>query len=393
MGFRLTETLQSNPQSFSALLTAGMKAKQLDYRTLSSLAGVSHAYLWQLATSEKRQLSDPSHRPKRPSRALAVKLAEILELDAGQVLQAAGYEPDEAADQDEAAPGIVKYTSFQPAAPALFQRGLDETKRGNPHRGILLLKNAIGQEGVSFLRAHMGLGVAYLMSHQYEAAITEFDKAIAQFPKEGAPLLEGIHLADVYYDRALAQQDSGRHRGAIRDFQAAIRLGGAHADRYYAGLCFSELASGRFVRVIRAAFDYQQLPQEVERYTTAALDIRLYQAYALARRREFEAALSVVSTVIVLCPTYWYAYYVHGAICSRFGAYLETLIARRKGQVRSTMEKRLEQTNYTGQQQSRRALALNQNCRSSFLSERDDDFAYFASRTEFAFLFGDSEVS
>jgi tetratricopeptide (TPR) repeat protein len=361
-----------------------MKAKRLDYRTLAGLAGVSHAYLWQLANAEKRSLEAPGKPIKRPSQALALKIAEILELDPQEVLRAAGYET---ASEAELPLGITSYARIVPDAPRLFQQGIEETRRGNHDRAIVLLKQAIGHEGVSFLRAHMGLGVAYLYAGRYAPAIDEFSKAIALFDGHTERIREGVDLADAHYNRGLALQDSGSHANAIQDFRRALDLEGPHPDLYTAALCFSEIALGRYSRAIGAALEFEARPEAETAFTTAALDVRLYQAYALARKGQFEAALSLAQVTVVLCPGYWYSHYVMSSVLSRYGARLNKHLNQKRP--RSTKQ-RLENIVRSGLRHGKRARSLNPSSGSSFIAERDGDFAFFAALPEFADLFRES---
>lgn len=378
--------------TFSSLLVSAMKAKHLDYRTLSSLVGVSHAYLWQLANPDKQGAGKPA---KRPSRPLALKLAETLELDREALLRAAGYDVD---GDEEPLPGVVAYTDFKPDAQALFKRGIEETRKGHSERGIALLKQAIGHEGVSFLRAHMGLGVAYLQAKQYDSAIAEFSKVLdlfdaAEAPEGGTSRREGVERADVHYNRGLAYQDSDRHGLAIRDFERAIACQGPHPDRYTAALCFSLLATGRFRRVLPVAERFVEAQSESPFFTTAALDVRLYQAYALARCGQFEAALALLGAVELLLPTYWYTAYLYAVVCSRFAQALADRLDTRGPGVRRRLEERLEEVVRAGLRRCRQAVSLNPASRQVFLAERDGDFAYLASHPSFmAILQAESEV-
>ncbi|MNR75352.1 Tetratricopeptide repeat protein [compost metagenome] len=375
--------------TFSSLLVSAMKAKQLDYRTLSSLVGVSHAYLWQLANPDKQPAGKTA---KRPSRPLALKLAETLDLDRDELLRAAGYDAD---GGDELSLGVVTYTDFKPDAQELFKRGLEETRKGHSERGIALLKQAIGHEGVSFLRAHMGLGVAYLQAMRYDSAIAEFTKVLSLFEdsETAASRREGVEHADVHYNRGLAYQDSDRHREAIRDFEGAIALQGPHPDRYVAALCFSLLVKGQFRRVLRASQVFVDAQAESPLFTTAALDVRLYQAYALARCAQFEAALALLAAVDLLLPSYWYTAYLHGAVCSRYAQSLAECRDHRNPRVRRRLEERLEEVVQAGLRRCQRAISLNPGSRAVFLAERQGDFAYFASLPPFmAILHVESEV-
>lgn len=363
-----------------------MKAKRLDYRTLAGLSGVSHAYLWQLANAEKRHLDSPGKPPKRPSRVLALKIAEILELDPQVVMRAAGYED---ASEFEPAMGIAAYARILPDAPRLFQQGIDEARRGHHDRAIVLLKQAIGHEGVSFYRAHMGLGVAYLNAKRYQSAVEEFTKAIALFADHSERVIDGVDLADAHYNRGLAYQDSGAQAEAIRDFHRAIALEGPHPDRYTAALCFSEITLGRYSRALQVALEFEARPEAEAAFTTSALDIRLYQAYALARKGQFEAALALAQATVVLCPSYWYSHYVLTAILSRFGERLDRHANRKAARSKPHAER--ARLLCSGLHHAKRARDLNPDSQASFLAEQAGDFAYFAAQPEFADLFRESE--
>jgi tetratricopeptide (TPR) repeat protein len=230
----------------------------------------------------------------------------------------------------------------------------------------------------------MGLGVAYLNARRYPSAIDEFSKAIALFEGYSGRIREGVDLADAHYNRGLALQDSERHAPAIRDFHRALSLEGPHPDLYTAALCFSEIALGRFSRAIRVALEFEATPEAETAFTTAALDVRLYQAYALARKGQFEAALSLAQATVVLCPSYWYSHFVMSAILSRFGARLNET---QSPQHPRRAKQRLERLVQSGLHHGTRAQNLNPNSTSSFISERDGDFAFFAALPEFAGLF------
>lgn len=388
--------METSYGSFAELLSAGMRAKGLDYRTLASLAGVSHTYLWQLAGGGSRERRDATRRPKRPSREVAVRLAEILDLSIKDALQAAGYPPG--GPDLSGQPAIVRYSTLRPDVPAIFQRGLDEARRGHPDRAVILLREAVNLGGVSFIRAHTGLGVAYMGTRDYTAAIQEFTRVIDLFRQDAASLpnnaasaaIDGVELADVLYNRGLAYQDSGRHREGIVDFQAAIDAGGPHTDLYYAARCFSDLALGRFHRVVRAALDFAADPTSAGRFTTAALDVRLYQAYALARLGQFEAGLALADAIGLLCPSYWYTSFVQGAIASLYCASLDAKAARGDGRMSAPRQAKLEALLDSGYRYCARALELNPAGRESLLAESEEDFAYFSRRPEFAEFFADA---
>ncbi len=378
------------------MLSAGMRAKGLDYRTLGALAGVSHTYLWQLAGGGARGPEGARSRPKRPSREIAVRVAELLELDIRKTLEAAGYGQESATSGSQAA--ILRYATLRPDVPALFQKGLEEARRGHPDRAVVLLKEAVNQGGVSFIRAHTGLGVAYMGTQDHAAAIAEFSKALALFDLEAAgstpgqpQAIDGVDLADVLYNRGLAHQDMGRHGEAVRDFKGAIRTGGPHPDLYFAALCFSDLALGRFRRVLRAALEYFGDEAAQSCFTTAALDIRLYQAYALARLGQFEAGLALADTVQMLCPSYWYSSFVGGAIASRYAGFVQCKIdrsaARSKALAGQAHADRLTALLGAGSRYCKLTLKLNPAGRASLLAERDEDFAFFSGQPGFADFF------
>lgn len=372
-----------------------MREKGLDYRTLASLAGVSHTYLWQLAGGGNQAQGASGRRPKRPSREVAIRIAEVLGFGIQDALEAAGYAPQLA--ELDARPAIVRYTNLRPDVPAIFQRGLDEARRGHPDRAVILLKEAVSHGGVSFIRAHAGLGVAYMGMRDHDAAVREFTKAIDLFRQApdgtmasaGCRSRDGVELADVLYNRGLAYQDSGRHREAVADLRAAIAEGGPHPDLYYAALCFSELALGRFRRVLTAALEFEA-PGAAGSFTTAALDVRLYQAYALARLGQFEAGLALSEAVGLLCPTYWYSSFVQGAILSRYLSKLASAGRRLADRVSPARQAKIDALLDAAHRCCARMLQLNPTSRESIQAERDEDFAFLAQHPAFSEFFSPS---
>ncbi len=368
-----------------------MDAARLDYRTLAAQVGVSHTYIWQIAG----QSAIEGKRAKRPSRDVTIRLAEALGLDVEKALRAAGYSSEGVSAGSPG--GIVKYTVLQPEAPALVRQGLDEARSGRFGRGAVLLREAVSRGGdISFVRAHTGLGVAYLGSKDFEAAVQEFDSAVSVYEREAHDgtmphSIDEVDLADVLYNRGLAHQDLGDHQPAIADFETAIELGGNHPDLYFAGLCFSNLAIGRFKRVIRDALQYSAKARDDLRYTTASLDVRLYQAYAIARTGQYEAGLALADAVYVLCPDYWYSSFVSAGIAARFSAALKAKAARAQGAISASVESRAIAFEGLAMGKCEAVVKLNPNARETIRAEMEDDFATLVGNPQFLAVLGEAK--
>ena len=375
-GVRVLAGSQNRGNGFGELVGAAMRLKQLDYRSLASTVGVSHAYLWQLVSADEKP-ETAGKRRKRPSQELVMRLADVLELDCDGLLQAAGYH------DAPPAPGITHFSTFKPDGRALYEKGLEETRRGHPERGLVLLKQAASAEGVPFARVHMALGVSYLNTRNFESAIAEFEKVL-DLLITGQEARDGIDLADVYYDLGLAFQDRGQHSKAVANFRLAIGSGSDNIDRYFAALAFSELALGRYRRVIATALSFLDAESQSSHYTTAALDVRLYQAYAYCLLGQYCPAVALAEATVALCPRYWYSHYVSAAILARYAGYL----AERKTRAREKEPRVVA----AALRRCRQALNLNPKGIADFRAELEGDFKALKGLPEFnALLVGQEQ--
>ena len=360
--------------TFGQLLAEGMRQKGLDYRTLAKLVGVSHGYLWQLVNAEKRALNDPTAKRKRPSEQVTRQLAAALDIDPRTLLEAAGY-TDTAAEPLVLGP--TRYASFMPEARQLYQEGLEATAKGQPDRAVALLEAALERGGVSFVNAHAGQGMAHFQAGRYARAIAELDAALVALEED--PRGASIEVADLYYNRGLAYQRLARaQRGAEQaasrrkaggDFRRAIALEGDSQDLYHSALCDLLLEAGRPRRVLpfARAFLHRQTTGPA-RYTTAALDINLFLAYAHAALGRPEAGMEMVDMTLQLCPNYWFAHYVKAALLAQQS---HGPARRRAACLRS------------GLLHARRAISFNAQSRSHFEAELAGDFAAWADDPEF----------
>lgn len=379
--------MEASP-TFGHLLAEGMRLKSMDYRTLAKLVGVSHGYLWQLVSADKRAINDPATKRKRPSELIVRQLAQVLELDEATMLRAAGHR----AEGVVLAPaGPTHYSQYPAQAQQLYQDGLSAMSKGQPDRAIALLEAAVKRGGVSFVNAHAGLGMAHFQSGRYAAAIAEFSSAIAVLPETTAG---GIEAPDLHYNRGLAHQRLARQsngsekevqrRAAGADFLRAIRLEGASQDLYHSALCYLCLESGHPRRVLTfgRAFLHRQTVGAL-RHTTAALDIHLFMAYAYHAVESASPvswsrghAMELVDLTLQLCPTYWFAHYVKS-----------TLLA-----LRTPSTGRL-QTAFlnAGLVHVKRALMLHPASREHYQAELEGDFKQWAPCEAFTSLLAESQ--
>lgn len=373
----------AEPQSLGAMVAEGMKSKGLDYRSLGKLVGVSHGYLWQLVNADKRALNAPELKRKRPSEAVARQLAATLELDPAAVLSAAGYGPESA----EALPaGPTRYTVFVPPGRQLYLDGVAAMHKGQDGKAVALLEAAIAQGDVSFLAAHMGLGLAHLGAGRPAEAEAQFGQAIEAMAREGEAS-SGPAPADVHYNRGLARQrlarqlkgeaQKAKRRAAQADFRQAIALEGEHQDLYHSALAYLWLERGAHRRVLALgrSFLHRQAIGPT-RHTTAALDLSLYMAYAHMAVGELGPALALADLTLQLCPNYWFAHFVKGALLAH-GA--------------TAPERRRVERLAAGMVHLRRAVKEHPAARGHLKAERHGDFAAWADAPEFLALLGPHE--
>lgn len=369
--------------SFGQLLTEGMRQKGLDYRTLAKLVGVSHGYLWQLVNADKQAINNPNAKRKRPTRELTRQLAGALEIDPLTLLSAAGYADT---GPEPALTGPTRYATYSSNAKQLYQDGLDASTKGQTDRAVALLEAALERGGVSFVNAHAGLGMAHYQAGRYAQAIAEFDSALAALDADTRTA--SIDAADLHYNRGMAYQRRAREvaaserfrarLAAAADFRRAIALEGESQDLYHSALCYLLLEAGHPRRVLPygRSFLHRQSSGPA-RYTTAALDINLFMAYAYASLGSPGAGAELVDLSLQLCPNYWFAHYVKAALLA-----LQTTghPRRRSACLRS------------GLGHVRKALSYNPQSRSHFQAERAGDFKAWADEPEFLQLLDHEET-
>lgn len=323
----------SEALSLGALVATGMKAKGLDYRALGKLVGVSHGYLWQLVNADKRAVNDPGAKRKRPSEAVARQLASTLELDLQQVLTAAGYGEAEAL----APPGPTLYSGYLPPGRQLYQEALAALNKGQASKAAALLEAAIQGGEVALASAHYGLGMAYLQGAKWQHAADQFGLSIESL--EGGEAVASPTLADAHFNRGKCWQELARSLPGPEAFQVRLRaqadlwrsisLDGPHPDLYFSALIYLEQERGKFKRALRLGqhFLHRQSVGPT-RYTTAALDIHLYMAYAHMALGEVGAGLSLVDLTLHLCPNYWLAHYAKAALLAQVPAHGQAFQAK-----------------------------------------------------------------
>ncbi|MEB3196261.1 MAG: hypothetical protein VKP62_03565 [Candidatus Sericytochromatia bacterium] len=376
---------EPNP-SFGQMIAEGMRLKGLDYRTLGKLIGVSHGYLWQMVSADKRAINDPGLKRKRPSEAVVRQLAETLELDPKAMLRAAGHDVD---GIDLTISGPTRYTPYPVTARQLYQDGVQAAAKGHADRAVALLEAALQQGGVSVVNVHAGLGMAHFQAGRYEEAIGEFDACLntSAEDREGA-----IATADLHYNRGLAHQRRARqaqgeaqraHRiRAGADFRRAIALEGDSQDLYYSALCYMclERNQARRVLVYGSDFLHRQTTGHT-RHTTAALDIHLFMAYAHVSIGGGVApahAIAMVDITLQLCDTYWFAHFVKSAL----------LATRTAGHAR-----RRQACLEAGLFHVRRAIQLHPPARDHYQRELQGDFVNWQAEPAFTRLLTAEEAT
>jgi tetratricopeptide (TPR) repeat protein len=366
--------VESTNISFGEQLTIGMRQKGLDYRTLAKLVGVSHGYLWQLVNADKQAINNPTAKKKRPTRELTRELATVLDIDPLTLLTAAGYADS---GPEPLTAGPTRYATYASNAKQLYQDGIEASAKGQADRAVVLLEAALERGGVSFVNAHAGLGMAHYQAGRNAQAVAEFNAALTALETDAR--VASIDAADLYYNRGMAYQRQAREvTGAERfrlrlaaasDFRKAIAQEGESQDLYHSALCYLLLEAGHPRRVLPygRAFLHRQASGPA-RYTTAALDINLFMAYAYASLGTPGVGAELVDLSLQLCPNYWFAHYVKAALLA-----LQTTghPRRRSACLRS------------GLGHVRKALSYNPQCRSHFQAELQGDFKAWATEPEF----------
>jgi len=375
----MSESLDQEPASgperpFGEALVGLMGTRGLDYRTLGRLVGVSHAHLWQLVRASREAARTGTVPARRPTSDLIHRLCEVLEVTA----EALGGDPEAPGDtRNRQLPPVLTHAPLRPEAPGRFEAGLASLRQGQPDRAILLLRKATRDGEVSLALAEAGLGVAYLKAGRPVEAERAFTAAMEHLEDrtEASP-----KRADLLYDRGLARQELGHHGAACADFKAAIAAGLDQPDRALAGHCYSGLALGRWRAVTRDVLAWTGRPEAEQVHATSSLDLRAYGAYAMSRLGQHAAALAMVDTVVLLCPTYWYGLYVRAAVRARAAAR-----ARPSGVVaRMLVESCLAD--------AVRILRINPEARDILLRDDDADFTSVAALPAWQSLLERSEV-
>ncbi|MEB3203463.1 MAG: helix-turn-helix transcriptional regulator [Candidatus Sericytochromatia bacterium] len=362
-------------RAFGEALVGLMGTRGLDYRTLGRLVGVSHAHLWQLVRASRDAVRTGTLPARRPTKDLLHRLCEVLEVT-DEVL--GGYPEEPGDSRNRQLPPVLAHAPLRPEAPGRFEAGLASLRLGQPERAILLLRQATQDGEVTLALAEAGLGVAYLKAGRPVEAERAFTAALDHLEDrdEVSP-----KRADILYDRGLARQDQGRHAAACADFKAAIATGLDQPERALAGLCFSGLALGRWRAVTRDVLAWTGRPEAERIHSTSSLDLRAYGAYAMCRLGQHAAALAMLDSVVLLCPTYWYGLYVRAAVRARAATRARPSGAAARRLVEGCLA------------DAARTLRLNPEARNILLRDDDADFTNVAALPAWQAMLGQAEVS
>ena len=132
---------------------------------------------------------------------------------------------------------------------ALHMLGVIALQAGELTEAVNLIDRAIAidPDNRAYTPAYNNRGIALRNAGQPQAALENFDKAIAL----------GAAHADLYFNRGNALRDLGRHMDAIESLATVIAIVPTHSDAYYhRGLSFTELglyqqAADSFTQAIR----------------------------------------------------------------------------------------------------------------------------------------------
>lgn len=360
--------------SFGARVLAGMRAKDLDYRALAAIVGVSHGYLWQLVNAEKRAVGSPAAKRKLPSPGLVRQLADALDLDAATLAESAGL----GAGPDVRALGPTRYAVVDSELARRFGEAIEQAKRPKPDRAIALFEGVLhdvrvagGAGGVSAADVLAGLGMSYVAAGRFRDAAEAYTRALAE-PEPGR-----LSPAELHYNRGLAAQKLARtlsgqeaaraRRASLGDFRRAIALApeGPALDLAASALCYGLLEGGRPGRVLPFARAFWARMSVSPTPTTAALDVGAFLAMAHALAGAPRAGLDVLLPILALQPAYWFTQYVAAALHAR----LPGLPALRRGLLHA-----------------KEAVRLNPEARAHLRAEAAGDFAAWAEAPDFRAL-------
>jgi hypothetical protein len=137
-------------------------------------------------------------------------------------------------------------------------------------------------------------------------------------------------------------------------------------------MCYLWLESGHPRRVLPygRAFLHRQAVGPA-RFTTAALDINLFQAYAHMALKHAGAGMELVDLSLQLCPNYWFAHYVKAALLA--------------SQTADPPRRRAACLN-AGLVHARRAIQYHPAAKAHFKGELAGDFKAWAQQPEFLAL-------
>lgn len=196
----------------------------------------------------------------------------------------------------------------------LIAKGKESLAQNDYVGAISSLKEASDREP-GYADVRQLLGVALSLAGQPEAALAEFDRALALNPS----------YVEAHLNRAITLNDLGRYEEARESFRQAWD------SDHSAGRPFSRSVSARLANMHMELGDlYADLGsyrQAVEQYTSAVrlrpdfLDIRNKLARALMERRDLQEALKELQAILADHPDYVEARVNLGLVFYRLGQY------------------------------------------------------------------------
>ena len=196
----------------------------------------------------------------------------------------------------------------------LIAKGKESLAQNDYVSSISALKEASDREP-GYADVRQLLGVALSLAGQPEAALAEFDRAIALNPS----------YVEAHLNRAITLNDLGRYE------EARVAFRHAWDSDHSAGRPFSRSVSARLANMHMELGDlYADLGsyrQAVEQYTSAVrlrpdfLDIRNKLARALMERRDLQEALKEIQAILADHPDYVEARVNLGLVFYRLGQY------------------------------------------------------------------------